>query len=89
MTFEMPTLPEGYFFRVGTLLGSPNLEIRKKTFFGLFSKNITGIWLDDGTDKDIYECAVFLAEDEFSGYGAIAILKANDRMGDYPPKTLG
>ena len=42
MSFELPELPEGYFWRVRELhlFRQPLLSIRRRIFFGLFSEEV-------------------------------------------------
>lgn len=81
---EMPTLPEGYFFRVTELLGAPMLELRLKSW--PFSKRVESIWILEPNDEHLVDQAEFLKsrllrEDDLDAYAA-------RRAGDYPPRTL-
>jgi hypothetical protein len=81
---EFPSLPDGYFFRIESLLGAPVLRIMKRSW--LTSRSVQLGWIDDESPQALFELAVrlkesFLAEQETSEF-------IEKYSGDYPPRSL-
>jgi hypothetical protein len=81
---KFPPLPDGFFWRVGHLLGSPILQIHKKRLIG--SKILESIWIDEYDEEHMIDKAVFLKKKFDEMHEINNFLEKY--TGDYPPKEL-